>query len=81
LWQRPIERGVSPSTSRRLIASRCWCGRASDCGRILRHLTSRLRGPYRAFLDAAKFELRCNAKDRKNDLGKVRGRIEERFGE
>jgi hypothetical protein len=35
----------------------------------------------RAFLDAAIFELRGNAKDRKNDLGKIGGRIEERLGE
>jgi len=34
-----------------------------------------------AFEDAAVFELRGNAKDRKNDLGKVRGRIEERLGQ
>jgi len=34
-----------------------------------------------AFHDAAAFQLRGNAKDRKNDLGKVRGRIEERLGQ
>jgi hypothetical protein len=36
--------------------------------------------PCGAFHDAAAFQLRGNAKDRKNYLGKVRGRIEERLG-
>ena len=35
----------------------------------------------RAFEDATAFELRGNAEDRKDDLGKVRGCIEERFGQ
>ena len=34
-----------------------------------------------ALQNAAALQLRRNAKDRKDDLGKVRGRIEERFGE
>jgi hypothetical protein len=34
-----------------------------------------------AFEDTAALQLRRNAKDRKDDLGKVRGRIEERFGQ
>ena len=37
--------------------------------------------PCGAFHDASAFQLRRNAKDRKNDLGKVRGRIEERLGQ
>ena len=36
--------------------------------------------PRGAFEDAAAFQLRGNVKDRKDDLGKVRGRIEERLG-
>ena len=37
--------------------------------------------PGGAFHDAVAFQFRGNAKDRKNDLGKVRGRIEERLGQ
>src|SRR5271156_3352804 len=37
--------------------------------------------PCGAVEDTAAFELRGNAKDRKNDLGKIRGRIEERLGQ
>src|SRR5215469_6451159 len=37
--------------------------------------------PCRAFLDAAMFQLRGNAKDRKNDLGKIGSGIEERLGQ
>jgi hypothetical protein len=75
-----MERRVSPSTSRGLIASRCWW--VVSFG-LRPNLTpfwpSRLRGLARALLDAAIFQLRGNAKDRKHDLGKVRCRIEERL--
>src|ERR1700732_1844151 len=37
--------------------------------------------PCRAVSDAAMFELRGNAKDRKNDLGKIRRGVKERLGQ
>src|SRR5262249_48646447 len=52
--------------------------RAAEFDAVRLGVGSAARG---AFEDAAAFELRRNAKDGENDLGKVGGRIKERLGQ
>ena len=59
-------------------ASRCACSELNSCSSPS---SEDLRVPCGAVEDAAAFELRGNAKDRKNDLGKIGRGIEERLGQ
>ena len=69
--------GGATATTRCRLAPRPWTNRSPRSRAALRlGATSR-----RAFANATAFKLRRHAEDRENDLGKIRRRIEERFGE
>jgi hypothetical protein len=76
-----MDRSVSPSTSRRLIASRFWCGVSFGLRPNLTPFSLASARPRGTFENASAFELRRDAKDGEDDLAKVRGRIEERLGQ
>ena len=57
---------------------RCQLRLAAEFDALFLGFCSAARG---AFEDAAAFELRCDAENGKDDLGKVGGRIKERLGQ